>query len=116
VISKKHIDAFLLKLKLAILKKSTFRIIYTEKNRDYIKTRCITESSIRQLINQLTYRDYHSGPEEDYDPGRTGDIWIFGKESDNEQIYIKLKIEGKEIKCLSFHPAEEDLNFPFKKS
>ena len=112
--TQKDVDDFLLEVKLAIQRKSDFRIIYTKKNRDYIRMKCIREPKIKDIINGLTYKDYHRGPEEDYDPDRTGEIWIFGKVVGNEQIYIKLKIEGKMIKCLSFHPSEEQLKLPFK--
>ena len=54
--------------------------------------------------------DYYKGPKQDFDKTQPGDIWEFKKIVDDEQFYVKLKIQnidGKNIlKCLSFHEDE----------
>jgi hypothetical protein len=54
------------------------------------------------------------GPEPDKD--KPGDIWIFGKEIEGKEVYIKLKIaivgEVRIAKCISFHIANFPLSFP----
>lgn len=45
-------------------------------------------------------------------------LYVFGKVINGKLIYIKLKIrenERKQIVCISFHYAERDMEFPFKK-
>jgi hypothetical protein len=68
-------------------------------------------------LTSLTLQEYVSGPEADKDPNCTGDIWVFGKVINGIPAYIKLKIEVKGgcefAKCLSFHPAEYVMHFPF---
>jgi hypothetical protein len=66
----------------------------------------------------LSIENYCSGPNPDYNSTEKGAIWIFGIKEYGMMIYIKLKIAyayNHEIaKCLSFHPAEYSLNFPYK--
>ena len=43
-------------------------------------------------------------------------LFVFGKEINNRQIYIKLIIKtdrARHILCLSFHYAEERMNLPY---
>ena len=71
-----------------------------------------------ELILSVAMDDYSSGPKPDeYHPGY---YWVFGKNLDNVEIYIKLKIvslnNGNEkAVCLSFHPSEHPLKYPFRK-
>jgi hypothetical protein len=66
-------------------------------------------------ILSLTVEDYCSGPNPDKD--LPGQIWVFGKVIGGQEVYIKLKIaehrSGKIAKCISFHPAEHKLCFPY---
>jgi len=66
------------------------------------------------IIYDLTFEDYCEGPINDRD--KPGSLWIFGKEVNSTLIYIKIKIvqsEGeKGALCLSFHRANEKMNFP----
>lgn len=69
------------------------------------------------LILSIALENYSSGPHpDDY---HTGNYWIFGKDFVNIEIYIKLKIvsfnNGNERAiCLSFHPSEKSLKYPFR--
>lgn len=71
-----------------------------------------------ELILSVAMDNYSSGPNQDeYHPGY---YWVFGKNLDNVEIYIKLKIvslnNGNEkAVCLSFHPSEHPLKYPFRK-
>ena len=43
-------------------------------------------------------------------------LYVFGKNIDGKQVYIKLKIKEnkqKHILCVSFHYAEREMNFPY---
>lgn len=71
-----------------------------------------------EFILSVAKDDYSSGPNPDeYHPGY---YWVFGKNLDAVEIYIKLKIvslnNGNErAVCLSFHPSEHPLKYPFRK-
>ena len=43
-------------------------------------------------------------------------LFVFGKDINEKQVYIKLKIKGNQAKyilCVSFHYAEEMMTFPY---
>jgi len=70
-----------------------------------------------EIILSVAMEDYSSGPNPDeYQPGY---YWIFGKNLDAVEIYIKLKIgsynNGNErAVCFSFHSSEHPLKYPFR--
>ena len=72
-------------------------------------------NQIDELIG-LSVTDYCKGPEADKD--KPGDVWVFGKQIEQQDIYIKIKIaqteQGKIAKCLSFHIAVRPLTYPFR--
>jgi hypothetical protein len=71
-----------------------------------------------EFILSVAIDDYSSGPNPDgYHPGY---YWVFGKNFDAVEIYIKLKIvsfnNGNErAVCFSFHRSERPLKYPFRK-
>ncbi len=71
-----------------------------------------------EFILSVAIDDYSSGPNPDeYHPGY---YWVFGKNLDAVEIYIKLKIvsfnNGNErAVCLSFHHSERPMKYPFRK-
>jgi hypothetical protein len=71
-----------------------------------------------EFILSAAIDDYSSGPNPDeYHPGY---YWVFGKNFDAVEIYIKLKIvsfnNGNErAVCLSFHRSERPMKYPFRK-
>ena len=102
-----------------------FKKIAMERGVDFIPRRefmatlavlGLTRANCREELLSLSVEDYCQGPGEDRD--RPGQVWIFGRNIEGEDIYIKLKLAqvGEETiaKCLSFHPAEFPLCFPLK--
>ena len=69
-----------------------------------------------EIILSVAMEDYSSGPNPDeYHPGY---YWIFGKNLDAVEIYIKLKIvsynnRNERAVCFSFHSSEHPLKYPF---
>jgi hypothetical protein len=114
--SEPHVSSFL----------QEFKLIATSSNGPWLENRAARNPSVLTLgltiktvkleILGLSVVDYSSGPVPDRD--RPGDLWIFGKEINGHEIYIKLKIatiaNNKIAKCISFHEAEFPLNYPFK--
>lgn len=77
----------------------------------------LTNSMICEELLSLTLKNY-SYTDNDRDPKRKGEVWIFGKVlkppqiNESIEVYIKLKLQGRVV-CLSFHPSEYDLRFPY---
>ncbi len=64
----------------------------------------ITNDQQRQELLELSVEDYVSGPESDRDrPGEY--LYKFKRRINDQEIYIKIKItvDGKYAKCISFH-------------
>lgn len=76
----------------------------------------ITRDERIVLLKKIIVNDYSEGPlEEKLNGGH--DMWVFGKEMKNKELYIKiaLGINGAKVICISFHVAEHKMNYPFKK-
>lgn len=73
----------------------------------------LTVQDAKEVIVALTERQYSRGPDMD-DDGSNGEIWVFAADIDGVQTYIKLKFDGSEAKCLSFHPASYRMPMPYK--
>lgn len=107
---------FLREFKEIITTGSRLVIIPRPPNNTTIIMLGLTQRTIELEILGLSVLDYCSGPSQDRDlPGK---VWIFGKEINGHEIYIKLKIaqvnDTKIAKCISFHEAEFSLKYPFK--
>ena len=109
-----EIIAFLRKFKR--LAQNNFTFVHRKKNLDSISRLGIKIRQAKTVIMQLTYENYHKGPEKDRDR-KKGNIWEFGTEIDSEEVYIKLSDDFSHniAKCISFHKAEFEMSFPYKK-
>ena len=66
-------------------------------------------------LKELELRDY-SETLFDKDDNNPPLLYVFGKNINSKQVYIKLKIKGegqKRVLCLSFHYAEREMHFPY---
>ena len=66
-------------------------------------------------LKELTVSDY-SETVIDKDDDKPPLLFVFGKDINNRQVYIKLKIKGennRRILCLSFHYAKHKMKFPY---
>jgi hypothetical protein len=87
-----------------------------DKNREFQIEYGIGHNRICEEILRLDITNY-SETDEDDGAGWTGEVWIFGQivevaQNQYMEIYIKLKLRNKII-CLSFHPKEFDLKYPY---
>lgn len=59
--------------------------------------------------------DYSEGPLNEKLYGGS-DMWVFGREIKNKEIYIKISMgfEGSQVICISFHIAEFTMKYPYK--
>ncbi len=85
------------------------------KNIEALSTLGITIRQRDDYILSLSLEDYCDGP--CIDKLKDGHYWEFGKNVDNVEVYIKLKIinykDGSDKGvCYSFHPAEKPQKYP----
>ena len=115
-LTKDNIRNFLKKLKKIMVTGRGLDIIPRRETMVALANLGLTKRNLKEEILALSLENYCEGPKPDRD--RPGDIWIFGKQIEGKEIYIKLKIAqvGKEeiAKCLSFHPANYPLDVPLR--
>ena len=112
-----QVSSFLKEFKEIVTSGSGLLVIPRAAKNPTITMLGLTKKTVELEILGLSVTDYSSGPVPDRD--RPGELWIFGKEINGHEIYIKLKIaeikDTKIAKCISFHEAEFSLKYPFKK-
>jgi hypothetical protein len=114
VLKQTEIRDFLVEFKGIMVKGRGLDIVNRRENIDTLARMGLTKKNLIEEIMTLSVENYCQGPERDKD--RPGDIWVFGKQIEAEEIYIKLKIaqvgKAKIAKCLSFHAANFPLCYP----
>lgn len=88
------------------------KFIPRKVNLDGLANLGLTITDAKAAILALSYLAYSEGPEVDED-GSTGEIWVFGVTIGGQSVYIKLKLDTNEAKCLSFHPAISLIRKPY---
>ena len=89
--------------------KEQYSTPYTLADLDY------DTSDIVARLKELTIREY-SETLFDRDDDKPPLLFVFGKDINEKQVYIKQKIKGdknKRVLCLSFHYAERKMEFPY---
>jgi len=111
-----RIDMFLCKAR-ELLNSNSFDLVPRKKNIDSIKSSGLTIKHVKDIIHDLSYKNYYRGPTSDFGYGREGYVWEFGYNVDGIEFFIKLKIEerlGRQcLICLSFHVAKYPLDYPY---
>ena len=112
----RQVSQFLLEIKNLIYQEG-LKIKDRVNSRDTLLELGLTPKQREEEVLNLSVLNYCSGPRDDiYTPGI---YWVFGKQINNIEVYIKLKIAGQPGKeralCLSFHKAERQLIYPFSK-
>lgn len=71
---------------------------------------------VREMILQLTPKNYISGPETDADFPKHN-VWKFGVKLNDVEVYIKLSDNFSHgiAKCISFHKAKFPITYAFPK-
>ena len=103
--SRKDVEAFLEEMRAAI-KFGKVNFINRSKNMNTLdKLGWMPEDAIDE-IETLTYDEYKNGPEIDRMYPTSDKLWVFKKEIEGENFYIKLKVEHQDedsLRVLSFH-------------
>lgn len=116
IATTQQVKAFLQRLK---SKATVFQIIYLDKrpkNAETLGKLDITPNARDQIIQDLTVQDYYRGPRPEDFYGGDSEMWEFGKNVNEEEVYIKVTLgqSGKPVICISFHIAERPISYPFK--
>lgn len=112
----KDVRNFLLEFKQVATSGSGVDIVPRAETRPTLARLGMTKANLEELLLGLSVADYCRGPESDRD--RPGSVWVFGREIEGHEVYIKLKVvqvEGQRIaKCISFHLAKYPLKYPHR--
>lgn len=87
------------------------------KNTQALADLDITHIQRIDYLKELKVENYLSGPNKDKLGINLSDYWEFGIKVKKAEVYIKIRLgkpNGKVI-CISFHPAERNMKYPFKK-
>lgn len=91
----------------------------TKKNDQFLLDSGFTSDDVEEIVRKIEVRDYESGPHDDDKEGfrQPGEVWVFGKEYEGYDLYIKLKMtNGNAViaECLSAHEAEFPMKLPMR--
>lgn len=69
----------------------------------------------KSILEALEAKDYSEGPLAEKLYG-CADMWVFGKLVKKKEVYIKITIGamGNSVICISFHLAQQRMNYPLK--
>ena len=99
-------------------KLKVFDVVYInrEKNTQALLDLEILSDDRRKTLENLEVRDYCEGPLEETMHDAKSNMWVFGKQIKGTEVYIKITmgLQSRPVICISFHPAEHNLNYPFK--
>jgi|SRR5580704_7756485 hypothetical protein len=84
-----------------------------KKNLNGLAALALSVKDAEEAIAWITETAYVFGPNSD-DDGSPGEVWGFGIDIEGTEVYIKLKYHEGVGKCLSFHPSESELSYPFR--
>lgn len=85
------------------------------KNSVALKNLGIPENYRETVIRQIVVEDY---VETISDAITFGDMWVFGKDVKDREVYIKISMgrPNSQTICISFHEAEHSIDYAFKKN
>lgn len=87
--------------------------LHRQKNEEALRALGITPVAREEIIKKIERDDYSHSV---IDESSFGDMWVFGKDYDGTELYIKISLgaPGSNTICISFHEAEHPLGYPFK--
>jgi len=110
--SREEVEAFLRQF---FPKMDIFGIIVLNrtKNQEALRLLGLTEMARKEVIKTIVVEDY---VETIRDAVSYGDMWVFGKDFDVTELYIKISMGMPNSKtiCISFHQAEHPIDYAFK--
>ena len=88
------------------------------KTTRFLRSLGFTAEDVLEVLHSLKVEDYSQGPLAD-DKGRPHDLWAFGKEIEETEVYIKVTPFFNDDRaittiCVSFHEAEHKMIYPYR--
>lgn len=115
--SKTEVEQFLKEFKEKMRLTTVFFRDDRGKNAQTLSTLEMRPIEREKTLLSLEAEDYSEGPLDDtlY---KGSDLWVFGKEIKQNEVYIKISIGyGKGgVLCISFHSAERSMIYPLKRT
>ena len=94
-----------------------YGMVFAERKRcqETMRMLGINEAVAKSIIKTLEATDFSKYFDDAIQWGC--DLWAFGKDDNDEEIYIKigLGIPNRQTICVSFHKADFPIQYPFKK-
>ena len=110
--NKKEVENFLRQF---LPKMNVLGIIFLnrDKNLEAFKMLGIAPSARREIVKSIISDDYI---ETILDEFTYGEMWAFGKDYDDTNLYVKIALGKPNSKtiCISFHTAEYPLKYAYK--
>lgn len=110
--TKREVEAFLEQFK---SKLDVWGIYFIErgKNDNTLSQLGITRAFREEVVRQIKVEDY---VETICDDQTLGELWVFGKQVNGSEIYIKVALGrfGSRTICVSFHIAEYPMEYVFR--
>lgn len=112
--TKEEVKIFLQEFKQKVIQFGVYIERQRAKNLQTMLDLELTAINVREHLKKLTYEDFYKGPSKDDFGGE--DLWEFGKEIKNKEVYIKITLGdiNRETICVSFHYPEREIKYPFK--
>ncbi|MGV3539477.1 MAG: hypothetical protein ACO1OQ_06670 [Rufibacter sp.] len=113
--TKEQVQLFLSDFK---VKMQTFDILFRDERRKNTQALLLLEippAQRRKIIESIAVADYSQGPLDDTLYG-IASLWVFGKQVKQTEYYIKISmgLANQRVICISFHPAQYPMQYPFK--
>jgi hypothetical protein len=104
IATRDQINDFLKRFKAKVDGQGHLPMVPRRENLNTLAMLGMSRSEVKTTVLAFTESEYRSGPEADHDKS-SGEIWEFQTDCAGREIYVKLKLDDKIAKCLSFHPS-----------
>lgn len=113
--TRSEVEQFLNQFKVKLDIWGVFFLDNREKNKQTMTQLNFRNLERLNVVKNIIVEDYSEGPIKDELNG-FGALWVFGKDVDGHEIYIKIALgrPGSNTICISFHLAEHPMQYPFK--
>lgn len=113
--TRREVEQFLNQFKVKIDIWGIFFLDERGKNMQALLDLGITPSIRENVVKSIDVEDYSEGPIRDV-LNDYGEMWVFGKDVNDVEVYIKITMGRPESKtiCISFHKAEHPMKYPLK--
>jgi hypothetical protein len=115
--STQEVEEFLKEFKLLIPTTAQLHLVFRKdgSTQNTMSILGYTKTNVHAELLQLTSADYNKH-EGDRNQPSSPQVWIFGKQIQGKEIYIKIKKHraGTKGVCISFHESKWALTYPHK--